>query len=237
MGRGVNEGKKTSRAGAIIAAAGASQRMHGVDKLFAPLAGKPLLVWTIEAFQLCNAIQYIAIVVNEKNLHQVQEVIAEQKWPKVINVCLGGARRQDSVARGLEKLKNCDWVVIHDGARPCVTLQLIDMGLAEAQKTGSAIAAVPVTDTIKLVGPEGIITDTPQRSSLWAVQTPQVFRFDIIKSAYARIQEEVTDDASLVERAGYPVRVFMGDYENIKVTNPQDLAIAEQILERRKHGR
>ena len=233
----MNEGKRNSRAGAIIVAAGASQRMHGVDKVLAPLAGKPLLTWTVEAFQLCNAIQHIVIVVNKQNLNRVKEMAAEQRWDKVTDVCLGGARRQDSVARGLEKLKDCDWVVIHDGARPCVTPQLIELGLAEARKTGSAIAAVAVTDTIKTVGPDKLVTDTPQRSNLWSVQTPQIFRFDIIQAAYNKIQEEVTDDASLVEKMGYPVKIFMGDYENIKITNPQDLATAEWILEKRKRGR
>lgn len=236
MGRGVNEGKRNSRTGTIIAAAGASQRMRGVDKALAPLAGKPLLAWTVEAFQLCNVIQHIVIVVNQQNLQRVKEMAAEQHWDKVTDVCLGGARRQDSVARGLERLTDCDWVVIHDGARPCVTPRLIELGLDEARKTGSAIAAVPVTDTIKTVGPDGIVTDTPRRSNLWAVQTPQFFRLDIIQATYSRIQEEVTDDASMVEKMGYPVRVFMGDYENIKITTPQDLATAEWILEGRKHG-
>ena len=233
----MNEGKRNSRAGAIIAAAGASQRMHGVDKVLAPLAGKPLLAWTVEAFQLCNAIQHIVIVVNKQNLHRVKEMAAEQHWDKVTDVCLGGARRQDSVAKGLEKLSGCDWVVIHDGARPCVTPQLIELGLAEARKTGSAIAAVPVTDTIKVVDSDRIVTDTPQRSNLWAVQTPQIFRLDIIQAAYTKIQEDATDDASLVEKMGFTVKVFMGAYENIKVTNPQDLATAEWILERRRHGK
>ncbi|MBF8304228.1 MAG: 2-C-methyl-D-erythritol 4-phosphate cytidylyltransferase, partial [Dehalococcoidia bacterium] len=114
--------------------------------------------------------------------------------------------------------------------------QLIEFGLTEALKTGSAIAAVSVTDTIKTVGPDGIVTDTPQRSNLWSVQTPQIFRLDIIQAAYTRIQEEVTDDASMVEKMGYSVKIFMGAYENIKITNPQDLATAEWILERRKRG-
>ena len=233
----MNEGKRNSRAGAIIVAAGASQRMHGVDKVLAPLAGKPLLAWTVEAFQLCNAIQQIVIVVNKQNLNRVKKMAAEQRWDKVTDVCLGGARRQDSVARGLERLADCDWVVIHDGARPCVTPQLIELGLDEALKTGSAIAAVSVTDTIKTVGPDKLVTDTPQRSNLWSVQTPQIFRLDIIQAVYTRIQEEVTDDASMVEKIGYSVKIFMGDSENIKITNPQDLATAEWILEKRKRGK
>lgn len=236
MERAVSGRKENSRVGAIIAAAGTSQRMAGVDKLFAMLAGRPLLVWTLEAFQLCQAVHDIVLVVHELNLERARNIFAKQHWPKVVQLCKGGPRRQDSVAWGLEKLSGCDWVVVHDGARPCVTPQLIELGLAEAQRTGSAVAAVPVTDTIKTVGPDGVVAETPLRSNLWAVQTPQIFRFDIIQAVYANAQEEVTDDASLVEKMGYPVKVFRGDYDNIKVTNPQDLAMAEWILERRQHG-
>lgn len=232
----VTEGNGNSRVAAIIAAAGASQRMLGTDKLFAPVAGRPLLGWTLGAFQVCRAIHEIILVVHKASLARGRELVANGEWPKVAQVCTGGPRRQDSVARALERLSGGGWVVIHDGARPCVTPQLIERGLAEAQHTGASVAAVPVTDTIKMVSPEGLITGTPWRSTLWAAQTPQVFRLDIIRAAYAQAQEEATDDASLVERLGYPVRIFMGDYDNIKVTTPQDLAAAEWILKSRQPG-
>lgn len=222
-------------AGAIIPAAGSSQRMRGIDKLFAPIAGRPLLAWTVDAFQDCSAIQQIVLVVHEASLPRARDLVSGQKWPKAITVCAGGARRQDSVARGLADLLPCEWVVIHDGARPCVTPQLIEQGLAAATKTGSAIACVPVTDTVKLVN-DRVIVKTLPRSNLWAAQTPQVFRADLIRAAYASAQEDVTDDASLLESMGYAVTVFQGDYDNIKVTSPHDLVIAERILERRQHG-
>lgn len=232
----VTEGNGNSRAAAIIAAAGASQRMRGTDKLFAPVAGRPLLYWTLGAFQVCRAIHEIVLVVHKASLARARELVANGGWPKVARVCVGGPRRQDSVGRALKTLSGGGWVVIHDGARPCVTPQLIERGLAEAQNTGASVAAVPVTDTIKTVSPNGLITGTPLRSTLWAAQTPQVFRLDIIRAAYAQAQEEATDDAGLVERLGYPVRIFMGDYDNIKVTTPQDLAAAEWILKSRQPG-
>jgi 2-C-methyl-D-erythritol 4-phosphate cytidylyltransferase len=136
------------------------------------------------------------------------------------------------VAQGLSRLDNCWWVVIHDGARPCVNSDLIQRGLEEAGKCGSAVAAVPVTDTIKIVGQDGLVETTPQRHSLWSVQTPQVFRFDIIHKAHQRVEGDATDDASLVEQLGYQVKIYMGSYENIKVTTPQDLALAEVCLAR-----
>jgi 2-C-methyl-D-erythritol 4-phosphate cytidylyltransferase len=126
-------------------------------------------------------------------------------------------------------------VVIHDGARPLVTEELIERGLEAARETGAAAAAVPVKDTIKLVGEEGIVNQTPPRQNLWAVQTPQVFRADIINEAYLRANDDVTDDASLVEQLGYKVKLYPGSYDNIKITTPDDLALAEVLL--RKYER
>ena len=219
--------------GAIIVAAGSSQRMGGVDKIFAPLAGKPLLTYVVHVFQSCASINQLVIVLNEKSLQQGQKLVREQNWTKVIEVCPGGPRRQDSVAEGLKRLNQCEWVVIHDGARPCLTSELIERGLREALKSGAAVAAVPVTDTIKVVGAERIIETTPNRDSLWTIQTPQVFRFDIIEKAYHQAKVEAWDDAALVEALGYRVKVYMGSYTNIKVTTPQDLALAEVILTNR----
>ena len=158
--------------------------------------------------------------------------MAEQGWPKVTDVCLGGDRRQDSVAAGLSRLDQCHWVVIHDGARPLVTVDLIERGLEAARETGAAIAAVPVTDTIKVASEEGFIQGTPPRQSLWAAQTPQVFRFDIITEAYRQAKYEVTDDARLVEQLGHKVKLYMGSYDNIKVTTPDNLAIAEVLWQK-----
>ena len=159
----------------------------------------------------------------------------EQGWSKVIDVCVGGRRRQDSVAAGLRQLSSCDWVVIHDGARPLVTVDLINRGLEAAKGTGAAVAAVPATDTIKLAGDDGIVRQTPPRQNLWTVQTPQIFGIKIITEAYSRANGDVTDDASLVEQLGYRVKIYMGAYDNIKITAPDDLALAEALWQ--KHER
>jgi 2-C-methyl-D-erythritol 4-phosphate cytidylyltransferase len=216
---------------AIIAAAGESRRMNGTDKVLALLGGKPLLVWSIEAFQQSPEVDRIIIVNSQKNLGPVRCLALEQKWPKVMDVCIGGKRRQDSVAAGLALIQDCDWVIIHDGARPFVTRELIKQGLEAARETGAAIAAVPVTDTIKLAGSDQIVVETPPRSHLWAAQTPQIFRFSILKEAYRQTSGEVTDDASLVEQLGYKVKLYMGSYNNIKITTPSDLQTAARLLE------
>jgi 2-C-methyl-D-erythritol 4-phosphate cytidylyltransferase len=206
--------------------------MNGIDKVLAPLGGRPVLSYVLSAFDSCKSVDNIVLVVNEKSLAACRKLIAELSKP--IEVCVGGKRRQDSVAAGLKKLKNCDWVVIHDGARPLVTEELIEEGLKAAKETGAAVAAVPVTDTIKVAGDDRIVLETPPRQNIWAVQTPQVFRFDIISKAYQEAKGEVTDDAALVEQAGYKIKLYMGSYDNIKITTPQDLLIAEAIL---KHGK
>ncbi len=223
------------KVGTVIAAGGSSQRMGGVDKMFAPLGEKPLLARVVDTFQRCNSIDQIVIVLSEQNLKQGEKLVAEQGWSKVTEVCPGGERRQDSVAAGLNRLSQCSWVVIHDGARPLVTEDLIERGLEAAIETGAAIAAVPVTDTIKVAGDDQIVQGTPPRRNLWAVQTPQVFRFDIISEAYHQLKYEVTDDARAVEQLGYKVKLYMGSYDNIKITTPEDLALAEILWQ--KHGK
>lgn len=223
------------KTGAVIAAAGASERMDGMDKVFAPLGGKTVLARVVDVFQECESIDQIVIVLNKENLKKGEQIGEEEKWSKVTGICEGGERRQDSVMAGLNRLKDCEWVVIHDGARPFVTGELIVQGLEAAEETGSAIAAVPVTDTIKLARDDKIVQGTPPRQSLWAVQTPQVFRFNIITKAYQQWKYEATDDARAVEQLGYSVKLYMGSYQNIKITNPDDLAFAEVLWE--KYGR
>ncbi len=213
--------------GAVIVAAGSSKRMNGVDKILVPLGGKPLLAWSVEALQQSELVDRIVLVNSQSNLGPVQCLVTDNKWSKVVKVCLGGQRRQDSVAAGLRTLDDCEWVLIHDGARPFLTAALIENGLVAARETGAAVAAVPVTDTIKLAGDDQVVIETPPRSHLWAVQTPQVFRLAMIKEAYKQAAGEVTDDAMLVEQIGYKVKLYRGSYDNIKITTPQDLAVAE----------
>ena len=221
---------KGGKVGAIIVAAGSSQRMGKVNKIFAPLRGKPLLAWSVDICQECSLIGQIVITLNDKDLEPGQKLKEERGWSKV-TLCLGGARRQDSVKQGLHKLKDCHWVIVHDGARPFLTLDLIENGLKAATETGAAVAAVPVKDTIKLADSNGLIRETLYRDKLWAAQTPQIFRFAIIAKAYQELGATVTDDAAAVERLGYEVKLYLGDYNNIKVTTPEDLALAEIIAQ------
>ncbi len=204
--------------------------MDGTDKAFALLGGKPVLARVIETFHHCQSIGQIVVVVSASKINECQKLVNDQGWSDTTDICTGGERRQDSVAAGLDHLKDCDWAVIHDGARPLVTERLIERGLAEAGETGAAIAAVPVTDTIKAAGDDRIVQETLPRDSLWAVQTPQVFRFEIIKEAYSQPAAEVTDDAMLVERLGHKVKLYTGSYDNIKITTPEDLALAEVLI-------
>ncbi|MEE9365286.1 MAG: 2-C-methyl-D-erythritol 4-phosphate cytidylyltransferase [Dehalococcoidales bacterium] len=227
--------EKKEKVGAIIVAAGKSERMGGMDKMFASLGGQPLLLRTTRPFQQCSQIDRIVVAVSGERETMCRHLVTGPAWSKVSDVCLGGKRRQDSVAEGLKRLADCDWVVIHDGARPLVTVELIERGLEAARETGAAVAAIPVTDTIKVSDEDRTVHETPPRQNLWAVQTPQVFSAKVIGEAYEKADDDVTDDASLVERLGYKVKLYMGSHDNIKITTPDDLALAEMLWQ--KHGR
>lgn len=217
--------------GIIIVAAGESRRI-GIDKIFMTLGKKPLLAWSLDVCQKCDIIDRIVIVLNKRTLQQGKDLVKKHGWSKVTAVCAGGLRRQDSVKEGLQRLHGCDWILIHDGARPFLTEELIRGGLSAAEETGAAVAAVPVKDTIKIAGEDKIVINTPARNGLWAVQTPQVFRSDIIAGAYLNAAEDVTDDASLVERTGAAVKLYMGSYSNMKITTADDIAFAESMARR-----
>jgi len=221
--------------GAIIAAAGRSERMGGSDKLFVVVGDKPLLAYTLSAFDACRGVDRVVLVLSPENMERGRGLVTEAGFGKV-TVCQGGERRQDSVRNGLEALASCQWVVVHDGARPLVTAELIERGLEAAKETGAAIAALPIADTVKEVEPPGLIGRTLSRGQLWAAQTPQVFRYDILREAHQRAQGEATDDAALVEKAGYRVRVLEGSSRNIKVTTAADLAIVEALLAQGRAG-
>ncbi len=223
---------KKQKVAAIIVAAGEGKRMGGVDKVFAPLGGMPVLLRATRPFQECKLVDQIVVVVSGEKEQQCRQLVVGKEWSKVSDICLGGKRRQDSVAAGLKRLDNFDWVIIHDGARPLVTADLIERGLEAAKETGAAAAAVAVTDTIKVVGEGEIVRQTPLRRNLRAVQTPQVFRFDVIQIAHQQDARDVTDDASLVERLGHKVKLYTGSYDNIKITTPDDLTLAEILLKK-----
>jgi len=218
------------KVGVVIVAAGISRRMGGAEKIFADLSGKPLITYSIDIFQSSDKIDQIVLVLHQQNQERGRQLVRERSWSKVSDVCAGGQRRQDSVKEGLRRLSDCKWVAIHDGARPLVTNRLITDGLKAAQHSGAAVPAIPVKDTIKDSDKEAFIQKTLPRERLWAAQTPQIFRFDIINEAYAKISGDVTDDASMVEALGYKVKIFPGSTTNIKVTTPEDLIIAEAIL-------
>ncbi|MBI4296572.1 MAG: 2-C-methyl-D-erythritol 4-phosphate cytidylyltransferase [Chloroflexi bacterium] len=223
---------KNEKTGAIIVAAGFGQRMEGIDKIKAYLGGEPVLARVVDIFQDCSAIDRIVVVVRPENIEFAQRLKRERAWSKVTDIVPGGEKRRDSVAAGLSRLERCDWIIVHDGARPLVTTELIEQGLAAARETGAAIAAIPITDTIKL-GKDNVVERTLPRHDLWAVQTPQVFRFDIIESAYRKVRGDATDDAALVEQMDYPVKIYLGSYDNIKITISHDLVLAEILLQER----
>lgn len=223
----------SNKLGVVIVAAGTSQRMGGINKLFASLMRKPLLAWSVDTCEGYSSIQQIVLVLNNKDLAQGQKLKKERNWSKVA-LYLGGARRQDSVKAGLKQIEDCDLVMIHDGARPFLTSDLIEDGLKVVQETGAAVAAVPIKDTIKLANDERLTGKTIQRDRLWAAQTPQIFSFDVITRAYENLVAEVTDDATAVERLGRKVQLYMGDYRNIKVTTTEDLQLARIIARKWK---
>ena len=216
--------------GAIVAAAGQSRRMGGMDKIFAPLMGRPLVSFSLQALQDSPHVDTIILVLPAENVSRGKLLVSENGWDKVREVLPGGERRQDSVRLGLDRLPDLSWIIVHDGARPFIDDAIITRGLAEARQTGAAVAAVPVKDTIKTVDTDMFVDETLRRERLWTVQTPQVFRRDVLAAAYDRCSGEVTDDAALVERAGGRVRIFPGSYRNIKVTTPDDMLIAETML-------
>ena len=218
------------RVGAIIVAAGQSRRMNGVDKVFLSLLGEPLLSYTLEAFHAVGPISDIVLVLSQANLERGKALVAERGFDKVTDVGLGGKRRQDSVRLGLERLSPCDWVVVHDGARPCVEPEVVERGLVEAWRWGSAVAAVPVQDTLKIAGVHGEVTATLDREGVWAVQTPQVFPWETLRRAHGQDGVTATDDATLVEQLGEVVHLYLGSSSNIKVTTSEDAWLAETVL-------
>jgi len=217
------------RVGVAVLAAGSSRRMGGTDKLFAPLAGKPLLAYCLEAFEASPRVDAIAIAAAPSSMERARRLVRVRGVARAARIVEGGARRQDSVANALAALDGADIVLIHDGARPFVDETLIADAVEAALEWGAATAAVPAQDTIKVASPDMTVADTPPRDTLWAAQTPQAFAADLIRRAHAEISADATDDAAMVEALGHPVRLFLGARRNIKVTTPEDLIIAEAI--------
>ena len=210
--------------------------MQGIDKTFAPILDKPLILHTLSVFLDCPDIQKIVLVMPESNMERGRRLIEEHISADSVTLCAGGERRQDSAARGIEALGPCDFVAVHDGARPCLSPGTLSNALSDAKRHGNAVVAMPVTDTIKRADSEGFISTTVSREALWAMQTPQVFPYNVLQRAYREVSQDVTDDASMVERMGIKVRLTPGSPTNLKVTTPADLQIAELILKARAAG-
>ena len=221
--------------GAVIVAAGNASRMGGIDKVMAPLDGEPMIVRTVRTFQNCDAIKEIVIVTREDLIMPITELCRE--FDKVQAVVRGGSSRQESVGLGLNTLsKKVKLAAVQDGARPLITEAVIDRTVRAAHSYGAAAPAIPVKDTIKVVK-GGVVESTPDRATLQAIQTPQVFDFDLLKGALKKAEitgAAVTDDCSAVELMGMKVKIVEGDERNIKVTTPMDLKIAEMLLEEMK---
>lgn len=221
--------------GVVIVAAGKGSRMKmDINKQFIKLDEKEIVAYTIEKFYNHRNIQDIVVVVREEEANILKKEILEKYNFKNIKIAFGGKERQDSVYNGLKMLdKDCKNVLVHDGARPFVSKEIIDNSIDAAKKYNAVVVGVPVKDTIKIVNKDNDIVDTPNRSVLWAVQTPQTFNYEILMKAYENAFKSEfygTDDAMLVEYIGYKVKMIEGSYNNIKVTTPEDINMGIQIL-------
>lgn len=219
---------------AVVPAAGSASRMEGVDKLRAELGGKPVLARTLEALEQCPLIDEIVVVTREDLISETGSLCRDWNITKVKTVVRGGVDRAQSVALGLAEVSpQTELAAVHDGARPFVSQKVLREVITTAAKTGAAVPAVPVKDTIK-VAEDGLVEETLDRSRLYAVQTPQVIQADLLKGALQHCREKgiaVTDDCSAVEALGMRVTLTEGEYENLKITTPIDLALGEAILQ------
>ena len=207
--------------------------MNGVDKIVTPLLGRPLLEYSLERLADSPSIHSIVVVAGETNTEAVGTIANRTPTHKITAVCTGGSRRQDSVRAGLNHVSDATHVLVHDGARPLIDAPLITRAVQAASEHIAAVAAVPVKDTVKMADDDMTVIETVPRDNLWAVQTPQIFEADLLGAAHRTIDSDVTDDATMVEKLGHQVKLFMGSYENLKVTTAEDIVMAEAILRSR----
>lgn len=222
--------------GVVVVAAGKGSRMGTKEsKQYLDLNDKPILVHTLALFERMTEVDTIALVTGAEDVERCRGYVEQYNLTKVSCIVAGGKERQDSVYRGLLQLKgSVEWVLVHDGVRPFAAKEHIIACWRKAMESEAAVLAVPVKDTIKVVDPQGTIQSTPDRRSLWAIQTPQAFRLSLLLDAYEQAEKDAfigTDDAMLVERIGTPVQVVESDYYNIKITTPEDLPWAQWILQ------
>lgn len=230
-----------SKIAAIIVAGGSGKRMgSSIKKQFIKLRDKEILAYTIEAFNKIDEINEIIVVTGKEDIDKVRrEIVERYQLGKVKQIIEGGKERQDSVYNGLATVgQEIEYVMIHDGARPFISEEVIKRAIQETKQHKATIVAVPVKDTIKLIDKEqGVVEATPAREKLWMVQTPQSFEKQLLLEAYKQAEErnlQVTDDSMIVEAYGHNVHVVLGAYTNIKITTPEDLVIGESILENQK---
>ena len=225
------------KSAAVIVSAGKGHRLAGEKKKqFLLLAGKPILCHTLDKFENCPFIDSIQLVVGQEDMdYTLRAIVEDYGYRKVSQIVPGGKLRQESVKNGVDALsQDVDIVVVHDGVRPFVTREMIEESIQAARRFKAAVVAVPVKETIKVVGPDRTVLKTLDRESLWKIQTPQTFQVEVIKEAFRRAAEDGfigTDDASLVERIGINVYILPGSYNNIKITTPEDLILANLILQ------
>lgn len=225
---------KRDKCTAILLAAGKGTRMESkIPKQFMNILDKPVLYYSLECFQNCVLINEVILVTAQEMLPYCEKHFSAQcGFTKVTHIIAGGSERYDSVYEGLKLCNEPDYVFIHDGARPFLTEEILLRGYEKVINTGACVAAVPSKDTIKLTDRNGLVRETPNRDEVWIVQTPQIFRYEVIRSAYDRLQTQdktgITDDATVVEKMdNYPVFTYEGNYKNIKITTAEDLEIAE----------
>ncbi len=233
-GQSVSAMPPPERVAAVVVAAGRGERLGAPEKVLLPLAGRPMLTWPLAALDQTQTIGSIVVVAGQHTLPAVSRLVADEDFSRVVAVVAGGERRQDSVAAGLAALpEGIEIVLIHDGARPLADSDLFDRCARTAAATGAAIAAIPVADTLKRVA-AGAIGATVDRTDLWAAQTPQAFRLETLRRALAASEgADVTDEARLCEAAGIPVAVVPASLANLKVTHPEDIAVADALLRAR----
>ena len=224
---------------AIVLAAGKGTRMESdIQKQYLELGGKPLIYYALKAFEDSPVKQVILVTGRGETGYCRKEIVERFGFQKVSQITEGGRERYHSVFEGLKAVTDCDIVLIHDGARPCVTGEIISAAIEGAGRYGACVVGMPVKDTIKVVGADGFAKETPERSSLWQVQTPQTFPYGRIREAYEKVMAQgdsaVTDDAMMLETAfGEQVRVIEGSYQNLKITTPEDIMTAELYLNRK----
>jgi 2-C-methyl-D-erythritol 4-phosphate cytidylyltransferase len=238
------EGKGESmRVSALIPAAGMGKRMGaGINKQYLLLAGRPILAHTLDVFEQARCVDEVYLIVPEDEIPFCRESVVERYgFSKVRRIVAGGSERQYSVLNGLRAMESpdpVDTVIIHDGVRPFLPLPVLENSVETARLHNAALVAVQVKDTVKVVK-DGVVQETPPRETLWLAQTPQAFRYGVIRDAHERAAAEGwlgTDDASLVERIGKPVHIVRGDYGNFKITTPEDLILAEAFLREKARG-